>query len=221
MELLTSDYTGSPDNGRNDQQVISWNKTGVEFYAPEEVGEVNVTPEKGRVTVEWEASDMNNGNPAMFNLYIQDKQSGALRMVVPANLETGKQLAYAMFGCYVNTGNEDGAASYVFDKLPVGDYIVGVQAVNCAYQATAWTTTEVSVTESDYVGVSSQSVARGMQVIVNGDAIVVTSASDISVNVYNMQGAEVASGMTNEPITVNGKGVFVVKAGNEAVKVVK
>ena len=66
-----------------------------------------------------------NGNPAMFNLYIQDKQSGALRMVVPANLETGKQLAYAMFGCYVNTGNEDGAASYVFDKLPVGDYIVG------------------------------------------------------------------------------------------------
>ena len=221
MELLTSDYTGSPDNGRNDQQVISWNKTGVEFYAPEEVGEVNVTPEKGRVTVEWEASDMNNGNPAMFNLYIQDKQSGALRMVVPANLETGKQLAYAMFGCYVNTGNEDGAASYVFDKLPVGDYIVGVQAVNYAYQATAWTTTEVSVTESDYVGVSSQSVARGMQVIVNGDAIVVTSASDISVNVYNMQGAEVASGMTNEPITVNGKGVFVVKAGNEAVKVVK
>ena len=93
--------------------------------------------------------------------------------------------------------------------------------MNYAYQATAWTTTEVSVTESDYVGVSSQSVARGMQVIVNGDAIVVTSASDISVNVYNMQGAEVASGMTNEPITVNGKGVFVVKAGNEAVKVVK
>ena len=221
MELLTSDYTGSPDNGRNDQQVISWNNSGVEFTAPNEIGEITATAEKGRVLVKWEASEMNNGNDAMFNVYIQKKETGAMRMVVPANIETGKQLSYAMFGCYVNTGNEDGEASYLFDKLPVGEYIVGVQAVNYAYQATAWNTTEVTVSESDYDGVASQAVARGMQVVVNGDAIVVTSADDMQVNVYNMQGAEVASGMTNKAIIVNGKGVFVVKAGGKAVKIVK
>lgn len=221
MELLTSDYTGSPDNGRNDQQVISWNNSGVEFTAPNEIGEITATAEKGRVLVKWEASEMNNGNDAMFNVYIQNKETGAMRMVVPANIETGKQLSYAMFGCYVNTGNEDGEASYLFDKLPVGEYIVGVQAVNYAYQATAWITTEVTVSESDYDGVASQAVARGMQVVVNGDAIVVTSADDMQVNVYNMQGAEVASGMTNKTIIVNGKGVFVVKAGGKAVKIVK
>ena len=221
MELLTSDYTGSPDNGRNDQQVISWNNSGVEFTAPNEIGEITATVEKGRVLVKWEASEMNNGNDAMFNVYIQNKETGAMRMVVPANIETGKQLSYAMFGCYVNTGNEDGEASYLFDKLPMGEYIVGVQAVNYAYQATAWNTTEVTVSESDYDGVASQAVARGMQVVVNGDAIVVTSADDMQVNVYNMQGAEVASGMTNKTIIVNGKGVFVVKAGGKAVKIVK
>lgn len=93
--------------------------------------------------------------------------------------------------------------------------------MNYAYQATAWNTTEVTVSESDYDGVASQAVARGMQVVVNGDAIVVTSADDMQVNVYNMQGAEVASGMTNKTIIVNGKGVFVVKAGGKAVKIVK
>ena len=221
MELLTSDYTGSPDNGRNDQQVISWNNSGVEFTAPNEIGEITATAEKGRVLVKWEASEMNNGNDAMFNVYIQNKETGAMRMVVPANIETGKQLSYAMFGCYVNTGNEDGEASYLFDKLPVGEYIVGVQAVNYAYQATAWTTTEVAVSESDYDGVASQAVARGMQVVVDGDAIIVTSADDTQVNIYNMQGAEVGRGMTNEAITVNGKGVFVVKSGSKVAKIVK
>ena len=164
---------------------------------------------------------MNNGNDAMFNVYIQNKETGAMRMVVPANIETGKQLSYAMFGCYVNTGNEDGEASYLFDKLPVGEYIVGVQAVNYAYQATAWTTTEVAVSESDYDGVASQAVARGMQVVVDGDAIIVTSADDTQVNIYNMQGAEVATGMTNTPIILNGRGVFVVKTNHKAVKIVK
>ena len=60
-----------------------------------------------------------------------------------------------------------------------------------------------------------------MQVVVNGDAIVVTSADDMQVNVYNMQGAEVASGMTNEAITVHCKGVLIVKADGKIAKIVK
>ena len=64
-------------------------------------------------------------------------------------------------------------------------------------------------------------MARGMQVVVDGDAIIVTSADDTQVNIYNMQGAEVGRGMTNEAITVNGKGVFVVKSGSKVAKIVK
>ena len=75
--------------------------------------------------------------------------------------------------------------------------------------------------ESDYDGVASQAVARGMQVVVDGDAIIVTSADDTQVNIYNMQGAEVATGMTNTPIILNGRGVFVVKTNHKAVKIVK
>ena len=53
------------------------------------------------------------------------------------NLETGKQLAYQMFGTYATTYAED-YQYYTFDKLPAGDYTVGVQAVNYAYAATSF-----------------------------------------------------------------------------------
>ena len=43
----------------------------------------------------------------------------------------------------------------------------------------------------------------------------------MQVNVYNMQGAEVASGMTNEAITVHCKGVLIVKADGKIAKIVK
>ena len=220
LDLFTSDYTSYAE--RNDQQIINWNtSTNVEVTQPDAVGEVTATAEKGRVVVNWEASEMNNGNFAIFNVYIKNNETGATRMVVPANIETGKPLAYAMFGCYVNAGNEDGEASYVFDKLPAGDYTVGVQAVNYAYQVSEWTTTEVSVTESDYSSVASQVAGKGMKVSVDGNSITVLSDEPASVKVYSMQGAEVGAGVTGEAITVNGHGVFLVKAAGQVTKIVK
>ena len=220
LDLFTSDYTNY--DGRNDQQIINWNTSaGVEVTQPDAVDEVTATAEKGRVLVNWEASEMNNGNYAMFNVYIKNNETGEMHMVVPANIETGKQLAYAMFGCYVNVGNGDGMASYLFDKLPTGDYTVGVQAVNYAYQASEWTTTEVSVTESDYDGVASQTVGKGMSVSVNGNTIMVQGAEAAQVTVYSLQGAEVGTGVTGKPITVNGHGVFLVKAAGQVKKIVK
>lgn len=220
LDLFTSDYTNY--DGRNDQQIINWNTSaGVEVTQPDAVDEVTATAEKGRVLVNWEASEMNNGNYAMFNVYIKNNATGEMHMVVPANIETGKQLAYAMFGCYVNVGNGDGMASYLFDKLPTGDYTVGVQAVNYAYQASEWTTTEVSVTESDYDGVASQTVGKGMSVSANGNTILVQGAEAAQVTVYSLQGAEVGTGVTGKPITVNGHGVFLVKAAGQVKKIVK
>ena len=70
----------------------------------------------------------------MYNVYARSKDGSVFRILVPANLETGKQLAYQMFGTYATTYAED-YQYYTFDKLPAGDYTVGVQAVNYAYAA--------------------------------------------------------------------------------------
>ncbi len=214
IDLLTTGWTD-----KSDDHIISYNTADIEVIAPSEVDEVLAEAGDGRVTVKWQASSMNNGNQAMFNLYIKNNETGATRMVVPANIETGKQLCYSMFGCYVTSGNEDGEAVYVFDKLPVGQYTVGVQAVNYAYTASGWTTAPVEVTVS--TGVQAQKADKTMKVSVDGDAITVASSEAAQVAVFNMSGAQVAAGMTNEAITVKGHGVFVVKAAGRVVKVVK
>ena len=74
------------------------------------------------------------------------KDGSVFRILVPANLETGKQLAYQMFGTYATTYAEN-YQYYTFDKLPAGDYTVGVQAVNYAYAATSFVTTDVTLEE--------------------------------------------------------------------------
>ena len=70
-------------------------------------------------------------------------------------------------------------------------------------------------------GVKSISISAALKVTLDGDALTVVAGADIRVNIYNMQGAEVGRGMTNEAITVNGKGVFVVKSGSKVAKIVK
>ena len=97
---------------------------------------------------------------------------------------------------------------------------MGVQAVNYAYAATSFVTTDVTL-EEGVDGVKSISISAALKVTLDGDALTVVADDDIRVNIYNMQGAEVGRGMTNEAITVNGKGVFVVKSGSKVAKIVK
>ena len=47
------------------------------------------------------------------------------------------------------------------------------------------------------------------------------SAACISVSIFGVSGAQVAGGYTNEAITVNGTGIFVVRANGQSVKIVK
>ena len=116
---------------------------------------------------------------------------------------------------------DEGSCFYMFEKLPAGSYTVGVQAVNYAYLASGFTTTEVTVTDGYEASIQAPEKQAGVKVAVEGDVITVNSSESAAVAIYNMQGAEVATGMTNAPITVNGRGVFVVKVNHKAVKIVK
>ena len=92
--------------------------------------------------------------------------------------------------------------------------------MNYAYAATPFVTTDVTVTEGAD-GVKPMSTSAALKVVVDGDVLTVVTDEDVQVNIYNMQGSEVGSGRTNEAITVNGKGVFVVEAGDKVAKIVK
>lgn len=214
LDLISTGWTDKADD-----HIVSYATTEYEVVAPEAIGAVTATADKGTVKVEWDATTMNNGQQAMFNVYIKNNNTGEYRMVVPANIETGKTLCYPMFSTYVLAGNEDGNASYEFANLPNGDYTVGVQAINYSYVATGWTTTTVSVTEGEDAVKSA--VKAAIKVSVNGNQITAVAAEDAPVVIVNAAGAVIAQGRTNEAITANGKGVFFVKAGKDTVKVIK
>lgn len=208
LDIMAGGYEGGTDNF-----IISYNETDYEPVYPDAPAEV---------TVKWPASYLSNGNVAVHNVYIRNNETGAVRMLVPANTETGKQLAYSMFGAYaVNYSMDEGLCFYVFEKLPAGSYTVGVQAVNYAYLASGFTTTEVTVTDGYETSIQALEKQTDVKVAIEGNVITVNSSESAAVAIYNMQGAEVATGMTNTPIILNGRGVFVVKTNHKAVKIVK
>ena len=215
IDLVSTDWTDKADD-----VIPSYNRIkDVEIVKPEQPEIVGTEVGDGTITLKWERSEMDNGNTAMFNVYAKSKDGSVTRFLVPANVETGKQLSYPMFGAYATTYTED-YQYYTFGNLPAGEYTVGVQAVNYAYAASEFATTDVEVAQGAD-GVAQVLSASGMKVSVDGNAITVLSDEPASVKVYSMQGAEVGAGVTGEAITVNGHGVFLVKAAGQVKKIVK
>lgn len=202
----------------DENERISWNTTdGGVMQAPATPDNVSATAGDGTITLTWDPVYYDgNGQSAAYNVYCKNLDNGEIRMMAPANLETGKQQAYPPFYYYLVRGDEP---TYTFEKLPKGSYEVGVQSVAYSYASSEFAKFLVDVTES--TGVKSVKAAATLTVTVNGNNIIASSNETAKVSIYNAQGAQVATGMTNEAIAVNGHGVFVVKAGDSVAKVVK
>lgn len=213
LDFLCTTWTDKMDD-----LIPSYNKTEYTVEAPEAPQNVNVsTEEDGTMKITWDGVSLLSGGEAMYNVYVVNNATGQLRMVAPANLETGKQLGYSRFGTYVYSGGE-GEPSYVVPGLPTGEYTVGVQAVSYSYQASAWTTTTASVDD----GTAVRSIANEkMNIAIGERAITVTGVVGTPVQVYALDGKLVGSGVTNNPIAINGRGVYAVKVGKKVAKIVK
>lgn len=203
-----------------DQVTINWNTTeGLVVETPDVPENLSAEAGKGTITMTWDAvRSSQTGSLLAYNVYCKNTETGEIRMMAPANLETGKQLAYPPFYNYLVRGEEP---VYSFENLPKGSYEVGVQAVAYSYQSSAFSTTTIDVVDGATSVAKAVVPAMTLTVTVNGDNLVASSNETTAVSVFNAQGAQVATGMTNEAINVKGHGVFVVKAGNKIAKVVK
>ena len=210
LDILASNWGANMD-----AMFFSLNTTDAEVTAPEAPVNVAATYDDGKLTVTWDAALLPvSGNEPLYNLYVQDKKTGATRMIVPANVETGFQLGYSWFNSYVLSGGEE--PSYTFENIPVGEYVVGVQTVSYSYAASAFATAEIDLT-----GIDNVSSAQGLKVVVGNNTVLVKGEKNVPVSVYSVSGSLVASGVTNAPILLNGQGLYIVKAGEQASKIVK
>lgn len=212
MDVVASNWAGS----RGDTVIFSRNTTEVEVLAPEAPTNVKAVSNDASVIVTWDASSLpNSGNEPLYNLYIKNNETGAVRTIVAANPNTGFQLGYAQFNAYVLSGGEE--PTYTFENVAQGSYTVGVQAVSYSYAASEFATATVSVV----TGISNVNSDANVSVSVVDDAIVVRHAADVPIEVYSVDGSLVATGVANSKITVAGKGVYVVKVAGQAAKVLK
>lgn len=149
---------------------------------------------KGNVVVRWKASKLAaSGGCPMYNIYIQDAESGKMQMLVPADTETGLQKGYAAFSSYVVS--PDDMPSFTFRGKSNTEYIIGVQAVSYNYAASTFST----------IALSQDGIVTKVQ---QTDAVSPASNS----GTYNLYGQRL-SGRPSHPgiYIVNGRKVLNVK----------
>ena len=211
VDMLASNWW---TNG--DTLCFSLNTTDAQVVAPAAPATVTAARDAdNNVVVTWDASALGvSGNEPMYNLYLTEKRTGATRMIVPANKETGFQSGYAQFSAYVLSGGEE--PTYTFVNVPAGDYTVGVQAVTYSYAASEFTTAEVAAYDA-----LDKVAASDIKAIIKGNNLIVKASDMETVHVYSVDGIQVASGLANTPIQLSGKGLYLVKVGNQVIKITK
>ena len=150
-----------------------------------------VQEERGKLTISWTGDDMNPGNA--YNLYVKNKETGWISQLIPADLETGALRTTNALG--VALRSEDPSAMTYTISVPDGNYEVGVQTIKNDWTTSTFTKAEVGV----------------------ADGIQTTKAIQYdATSIYDANGRQLGA-----DIDGLGRGLFIVKKGNQVTKVIK
>lgn len=147
--------------------------------------------ENGKLTVRFVGDEFELGNA--YNVYVKNKATGAMSMIIPADPVTGKLKVFHSLQALLHSDNPAEMAYTI--SVPDGDYEVGVQTVKNDWTASEFTKAEISISS----GIQSAQAVK-----------------DETTTVYDVNG--VYMGNTTEGL---GRGIYIVKQGNKTTKVVK
>lgn len=189
------------------------NTTEVEIEAPAVPENVKSTfnADAKTVTVEWD--DVESPNCA-YNVVVMTP-SGKVMSNLPVDPVTG----FVKVAENKNIAIRPLVNKYTLPATELGEYKLGVQAVslnNEKSSAIAWAPSFSSVGS-----ISADLNNTTVKVTVNGNTIVANADASAEVKVIDMMGRTIATGVTNTPIAVDAKGVLIVTAAGQSVKVVK
>lgn len=189
------------------------NTTDVEIVAPDAPTNIKTSfnADDNTVTIEWD--DVESPNCA-YNVVVMTP-SGKIMANIPVDPVTG----FVKVAENKNVCIRPFVNKYTLPAKEVGEYKLGVQAVslnNEKASSIAW-----GENVSGVGTIISDVVKDNIKVTVNGNAITANADTSAEVKIVDMMGRTVAAGMTNEPISVDANGVFIVTAAGQSVKVVK
>lgn len=189
------------------------NVTDAEIEAPVAPENVKATfdADAKAVTVEWD--DIDDLNCA-YNVVVTTP-SGKVMANLPVDPVTG----FVKVAEKKNIAIRPFVNKYTLPAPELGEYKLGVQAVSLLNEkssAIAWAPSLSSVGS-----ISADLNNTTVKVTVNGNTIVANADANAEVKVVDMMGRTIATGVTNTPIAVDAKGVLIVTAAGQSVKVVK
>ncbi|MDE6347021.1 MAG: VCBS repeat-containing protein [Muribaculaceae bacterium] len=203
---------------RNQDSGGGWDKGAYMFEnqhenVPEDLvapANVHAKIEDGMLTVTWEDND---DLTCAYNVYIETPDRGIVNLVA-ANPVTG----FVRNTTDRHVAVRPGVQSYSIPATAEKGYKVGVQALSLwteKYSPFTW-----SVEDLSSVG-SIAADNTNVKVTVNGDAVLVNADANADVQIVDMLGRTVATGVTNVPVNVAAKGVMIANVNGKAVKFVK
>lgn len=189
------------------------NTTDVEIYAPEAPTDVEATvdTEAGTITVNWTDAD---GLNLAYNVVVQTPSGKVI-----ANLPVDPVTGFIKVTENKNIAVRPKVQTYTLPYYELGEYKVGVQAVSLNSEKASPITWGAAV--SNVGNIAADLSDTTVKVTVNGDEVVVNADATADVQIVDMLGRTVATGVTNAPINVAADGVLVVTVNGKSVKVVK
>ena len=200
---------GYGDNGAYAQLLLN---QGEKVDAPAAPANVNATSEDGLLTITWDYDEETAAADGLaYNIFVKNAD-GSIFSLVAANPENG----FVKVGYGRTVALRPNVKSYTM-AAPAGEATVGVQAISLKNETySPFTTAKVSG-----AGISAVAADKAdVNVTVSGDAVTVAGAEGV-VDIFDVTGRKVATGVAGEAINVSGNGVFVVVAGEATAKIVK
>ena len=189
------------------------NTTDVEILAPEAPTDVKATvdTEAGTITVNWKDA---KGVNLAYNVVVMTPSGKVI-----ANLPVDPVTGFIKVTENKNIAVRPTVQTYTLPYYELGEYKVGVQAVSLnseKYSPITW-----GAAVSNVGNIAADLSDTTVKVTVNGDEVVVNADATADVQIVDMLGRTVATGVTNAPINVAADGVLVVTVNGKSVKVVK
>lgn len=202
--FATGEYNGPQAN-------LYQNTDETEVEAPNAPTDVNAEYADGKLTITWKGDEDNLG--ASYNVYVKNKHTGWISMILPADTETGALKTIQDLQTALRS-DDPSEMSYTLN-IPEADYEIGVSAVNPDAVCSAFT--KCNYVSTGIESVSNDAKADAKVIAVDGGILAQGDANE-AVVVYNAAGQIVAEGVTNKTIKAS-NGLYLVKVGNKTSKV--
>ena len=163
----------------------------------------------GQLKITWEDASDNITSPQAlrYNLFVKNNTTDETYMIIPADITTGR----IKVGTDLQTSLAASVKEYTL-KIPFADYTVGVQAIDQSHAGGAFKTTSVQLT-----GIPSiEEILYKLETIDKG--IIIRSIFSGNVEIFNLLGKKIQTGVTNQSIALPIGGIYIAKVNGQSLK---